>query len=47
METTEYMRFTIDDANRGLARGWTFVAGWFRYQGSWWAWFGREVQSDG
>jgi hypothetical protein len=41
--TTEYRRFTIDDANAGLASGWTFASGWFRYQSSWWAWFSRAV----
>jgi hypothetical protein len=44
--TTEYRRFTIDDANAGAAAGWTFVSGWFRFQRSWWAWFSRPATEE-
>lgn len=43
MATREYMRFTLDEVNAGLAAGWTFSAGWFPYQQSAWAWFTRDV----
>jgi hypothetical protein len=38
------MRFTIDEANDGMASGWTLVSGWFAFQSSWWAWFSRPVE---
>ena len=40
---TEYMRFTIEQANSGLAEGWRLASGWFPFQASYWAWFVREV----
>ena len=46
MATTEYRRFSIDDVNAGLASGWTFTAGWFPFQTSWWAWFMRLAPED-
>ena len=41
----EYRRFTIEEANAGLAQGWTLSAGWFRlhHAPSAWAWFRREA----
>ncbi len=41
--TREFMRFTLDEVNAGLARGWTFASGWFPFQTSYFAWFRREV----
>ena len=40
---TEYMRFTVEEVNAGLADGWTLSAGWFWAQGTAWAWFRRRV----
>ena len=46
METTEFMRFTLDEVNAGLAAGWTFTSGWYPFQTSWWAWFTRPVPEE-
>ena len=45
---TEYRRFTLSEAYAGLAEGWV-VAGnsCYRFGGGWWAWFTREVESNG
>ncbi len=43
METTEYMRFTLEEANAGKARGWALASYWRPFQMTWWAWFYREV----
>jgi hypothetical protein len=40
------MRFTLDEVNAGDAAGWTFAAGWFRFQTSCWAWFTRPAPRE-
>jgi len=42
VETADYMRFTVEEVNAGQAAGWSFVAGWFRFSQSYWAWFKRD-----
>ena len=43
MATNEFMRFTVDEVNAGKTSGWTFAAGWFPFQTSYWAWFTRPA----
>jgi len=43
----EYRRFTLEEVRAGEALGWTFSSGWFSFSQSVWAWFRREVSSNG
>ncbi len=43
----EYRRFTLEEACRGAAAGWTFSSGWFPFQMSYWAWHCRRVDVVG